>query len=699
MKNFSLIGLFISIIVQTLIGQISWERTPGPYSGNVNSIIEDHNGNLYAGTWLGGMYRMRAGESTWTHLEERLNFGGIWDIKVSEENVIYAASNAGIYQSSDQGNSWTLGNEGFSRPFCRSVSIYNADTIFAGNNSKGVYRSDDGGITWSQKSDSIGDAQIWVIEVTESKEIFVGTNIGIFQSDDKGETWEERNNGLDDLVVFDLLSSDSSHLYAGTFNGVYQSKDNGLNWEIVLSGNFYTLAEDDEGTIYAGYYKGLVISNDRFDSFEEYPFDEINRGISGLLYTSNDQLLMSTSGSGIYELKDSISLIPMNPGLTNVNIRSVVVDPLNNLFVGSNNGIFKSEDLGQTWTRAENGVTNNNIEGMIMANDTLLIAFTNGSGLYYSSDSGASWNEPDSGLPNSFIRSVASSPNGSLFAGSTNGEMFRSIDGGINWVKLNTSFPIAEVDVIGANAQGHIFAGLLDIGLYRSQDNGDNWIFTADGFPAIFRPRKFIFFSDSSIWMSGNFGIMRSLDNGDSWESLHPFIGANDLLMDLDGTIFAGTFGGVSQLKEANETWENVSDGLDHLIIESLALSSENILFAGSAGGGLFTTTIARSTTPIFPKEIPAGLTLSPIMPNPFKGTTAIQYNIPRSGYVSLKVYDMLGNEVANILDNQKRDQGLQKVIWNEFGNSRTIITPGVYVLTLTYDHRYTRSRNMIILK
>lgn len=50
------------------------------------------------------------------------------------------------------------------------------------------------------------------------------------------------------------------------------------------------------------------------------------------------------------------------------------------------------------------------------------------------------------------------------------------------------------------------------------------------------------------------------------------------------------------------------------------------------------------------------GLELGQNQPNPFSGATTISYNLPVSGQVSLKVYDMLGNEVANLVEENQAE-------------------------------------------
>lgn len=66
--------------------------------------------------------------------------------------------------------------------------------------------------------------------------------------------------------------------------------------------------------------------------------------------------------------------------------------------------------------------------------------------------------------------------------------------------------------------------------------------------------------------------------------------------------------------------------------------------------------------------------------PNPFNPTTAIKYTLAESGSVSLKVYDMVGREVAELV-NEYRPAGTYSITWNASGNAS-----GVYYFRLVTD-------------
>ena len=78
--------------------------------------------------------------------------------------------------------------------------------------------------------------------------------------------------------------------------------------------------------------------------------------------------------------------------------------------------------------------------------------------------------------------------------------------------------------------------------------------------------------------------------------------------------------------------------------------------------------------------------------PNPFNPTTKIEYSLPKSGHISLKVYDLLGREVVT-LKNEFQAAGKYSV---EFDGSN--LASGIYLYVLVTDN-FIVSRKMIILQ
>jgi hypothetical protein len=89
---------------------------------------------------------------------------------------------------------------------------------------------------------------------------------------------------------------------------------------------------------------------------------------------------------------------------------------------------------------------------------------------------------------------------------------------------------------------------------------------------------------------------------------------------------------------------------------------------------------------------IPNKISLSQNYPNPFNPTTNISFNLIESGYVSLKVYDILGNEVANLVDGEL-NSGLHNKVFNA-GN----LTSGVYFYTLKTNN-FKETKKLMLMK
>jgi len=78
--------------------------------------------------------------------------------------------------------------------------------------------------------------------------------------------------------------------------------------------------------------------------------------------------------------------------------------------------------------------------------------------------------------------------------------------------------------------------------------------------------------------------------------------------------------------------------------------------------------------------------------PNPFNPSTKIKFQIPKDGFVSLKVYDILGNEITNLV-NEEKSRGRYEVNFN--GSS---LANGAYIYKIQSGD-FISSKKMILLK
>jgi hypothetical protein len=91
-------------------------------------------------------------------------------------------------------------------------------------------------------------------------------------------------------------------------------------------------------------------------------------------------------------------------------------------------------------------------------------------------------------------------------------------------------------------------------------------------------------------------------------------------------------------------------------------------------------------------REIPRGFALTQNFPNPFNPSTRIGYTIPSPSRVVLKVYTLLGQEVATLV-NDEENAGYKSVVWDGAG-----LANGVYFYRIQAG-AFSAVKKMLLLK
>ncbi|MCJ7650901.1 MAG: T9SS type A sorting domain-containing protein, partial [Candidatus Lokiarchaeota archaeon] len=90
--------------------------------------------------------------------------------------------------------------------------------------------------------------------------------------------------------------------------------------------------------------------------------------------------------------------------------------------------------------------------------------------------------------------------------------------------------------------------------------------------------------------------------------------------------------------------------------------------------------------------ELPKFYSLTQNYPNPFNPVTIIKYSLPAGSFVTLKVYDILGREIATLV-NEVQEADEYSVEFNADG-----LASGIYIYTIS-AREFTRTRKMILLR
>ncbi|MDF1610640.1 spherulation-specific family 4 protein [Stygiobacter electus] len=102
--------------------------------------------------------------------------------------------------------------------------------------------------------------------------------------------------------------------------------------------------------------------------------------------------------------------------------------------------------------------------------------------------------------------------------------------------------------------------------------------------------------------------------------------------------------------------------------------------------------TISKLLTKVDEVQLPSGFQLNQNYPNPFNPTTQISYSIPKSGIVNLRVYNIIGKEVAELI-NEYQNSGTYQITFNAQD-----LPSGVYFYQLKTGD-YISSKKMLLIK
>ena len=120
-------------------------------------------------------------------------------------------------------------------------------------------------------------------------------------------------------------------------------------------------------------------------------------------------------------------------------------------------------------------------------------------------------------------------------------------------------------------------------------------------------------------------------------------------------------------------------------------------LFAGGGEDTIRYFTFSTTQLGLEPLNIPINYSLKQIYPNPFNPVTTIAYQIAKSEFVNISIFDLAGNRIKSIL-NQRVNSGLGYANWygkNEIGQN---VSGGIYLYKIDTPS-FSQTRKMILLK
>ncbi len=375
--------------------------------------------------------------------------------------------------------------------------------------------------------------------------------------------------------------------------------------------------------------------------------------------------------------------------------------------------VFLSTNNGTTWipTRLNDGVVRDLAVKPVGQGRSVLFAATSGvsfcncGAVLRSTDNGETWTDVIGFSRDTGFTSLAVSGN-ILFAGTDGGGVYLSTNNGTSWAAVNAGLTNRYVSILAVDGSD-LFAGtsynaFATGGLFVSSNDGMTWRLTSLGAGGV----QALAVSGTKLYASVNCGpscgayFSLSTDNGTTWTSGRDFTmegGISAFAVSPNGAggtnLFAGTAdSGVFLSIDNGRTWSSVNRGLMDTHVHSLA-SNGTYLFAGT-DSVVWRRPLSEMVTSVERRsaDVPAHFSLNQNYPNPFNPTTHFEFRIPNFGFVSLKVFDLVGREVATLVDGQLTS-GRHEVTWDAGG-----FTSGVYFYRLSAQG-FTQTKRLVLLR
>ena len=689
---------FLFVFSTLIQSQNIWQQSNGPYTlgGYIQCEAIDFNGTLYVGTIDSGIYYSTDLGNDWS--SSSLNGYTINSINASPNGYIYATAGQVIFRSTDHGINWTQINNGLPLVYLNQVNSSAQDLVFLAT-SEGLYRSNDYGANWERIDSGFSSTNIKGVLICNNGDVYSYLNWGIYRSTDDGLSWINLG-GLPPYSITDLTSDESNNLFLTLSDGTasiyygYRSTDQGFSWEQFGTSCplfFHFVEVSPDGSLYIQGQFGIYRSTDLGESWLQIS----SLTESNCLSFYSDEILFSGSLTGVRRSTNAgvdWSVV----GLPNdyPRILSLATNSTGIVFAGGKGNfpvICKTTNQGQEWLNINATFDGTIISSLELDEDDNLIAGSYGGGIYFSTDYGTTWVQRNNGLTDLHVTALKLILNGEAFVGTSNGGIFRTTNYGIQWDPINEGLTVTRIEDIAIALSGNIYIGTTD-GVFGSSNQGLNWTHLTNGWGQVIsiaiNSQEYIFAENSG------YGIYRSTDLGNSWTQVSTEIWSPimDIFINSLDTIFVAGTNGVFRSTNNGDDWTLFNSGLSEFNDANVLISDiDGRLIAGTENGGVSWTT-DPTTSVDKGNNLNNSYSLFQNYPNPFNPFTTISYTVKELSLVQIKVYDVLGNEIISLV-NEEKQKGNYSI---KFDGSD--LPSGVYLYSLRVND-FLDCKKMILLQ
>ena len=625
-------------------------------------------------------------------------------VSIADSNNILAASEYHTLKSTNGGDTW---NQVYSYG-ANKLFFVNSNTGFAVESAFYLRKTTNGGINWTSQFFQEPEWQD-LIFINQQTGYASGISIGsgnslIYKTTNQGTNWilVFSISGFIGIPSISFVNSLTGYAFLENpnANALAKTTDGGNNWyrfrdiDLTLGSEKYTCLSFPKDSL-AYLCGGFGVIYKSTDNAASWSTSSTSRGIYSIFFTSADSGYAVGNTGTIYRTTNFgdnwVSQSSQYPSTVSFNV--LCFPSQSTGYILGANTLFKTTNTGVSWQYSS--FENFRFNSASFVNDVTGYSAGTGRSLIRTTNGGQNWSAVRDSFPG-IISGIHFLNFNKGIISLKNGYIFRTTNAGISWDSSFTqndnliNLSIAD-SLNGYCLITHVFMQNTYSRIYKTSNGGDNW-YTVYTF-ANNNPFKAIKFSSKDTgYVSSNYiGTYKTTNGGISWNIINPKGGNCMGIIQPNTVYFPGnisTDGGQSWTTQDVRT--NYLEGGDMLFINQstgIIVGNQGIILKTTNGGvNVFVTHLSIET--------PKTFLLHQNYPNPFNPSTKINYEIKSSGFVSLKVFDLLGKEVAQLV-NEKQNAGSYAV---DFNSTEFNLPSGIYFYTLNAGE-FKETKKMVLIK
>ncbi|MCX7834012.1 MAG: choice-of-anchor J domain-containing protein [Ignavibacteria bacterium] len=365
--------------------------------------------------------------------------------------------------------------------------------------------------------------------------------------------------------------------------------------------------------------------------------------------------------------------------------------------------VLYSSNGGNTWAIQNTGSSSTTFYDIFMLNANTGYICGNYGVVRKTTNGGANWDSVPSPMPwssSNVLRKMYwfDANNGIVTqTASSTGGYFITSNGGNTWNTAYTGIDdrIYALSIIDQNTA---YAANYTPQVMKTTNGGNNWTLLSApmGSGFIYSMR---FFNANTGYVSATSGarLVKTTNGGNTFDTVYMPVTTGIYAMAWlnfnIGYVFT-TSGGALRTTNAGQSWTLENVGTSFTPYAAFIRASDSVFLAGSSGI-IFKRALQGIPTGLeWTHQIPTNYELKQNYPNPFNPTTTIEFALPKTGNVTLKVFDIAGREVDILINNQELTAGTVKYVYNA-----SKLASGVYFYSLIVNGNVIDTKKMLLIK